>query len=172
MIAENPERASSMVTSLSDLLRYSLQSDRKHTVSLAEELAIVDEYVSLERVRFEDRLHFERILGPTALDRRVPPMLVQTLVENAVKHGIAELPRRRRGPLDRRRHGRHMAITVSNTGTMRVQLNEEGYGLRNTIDRLRLLYGDDVSFSLSDASGQTVATVTLPLEPAHESAAR
>ena len=60
LIAENPTRAASMVTSLSDLLRYSLQSDRKHTVSLAEELAIVDEYVSLERVRFEERLRFER----------------------------------------------------------------------------------------------------------------
>src|SRR6185436_13909743 len=58
LITENPERAAAMVTSLSDLLRYSLQSDRTHTVSLAEELAIVDEYVSLERVRFEDRLRF------------------------------------------------------------------------------------------------------------------
>ncbi len=81
-----------MVTSLSDLLRYSLQSDRTHTVSLAEELAIVDEYVSLERVRFEDRLRFERTLDPEALEARVPPMLVQTLVENAVKHGVADLP--------------------------------------------------------------------------------
>ena len=86
LIAENPTRAASMVTSLSDLLRYSLQSDRKHTVSLAEELAIVDEYVSLERVRFEDRLLFERTLDPGSLEARVPPMLVQTLVEDAVKH--------------------------------------------------------------------------------------
>src|SRR5262245_52375117 len=92
LITENPERASSMVTSLSDLLRYSLQSERTHTVRLADELAIVDEYVSLERVRFEDRLRFERTLDPAALDAHIPLMLVQTLVENAVKHGIADLP--------------------------------------------------------------------------------
>src|SRR4029434_11141849 len=62
MIAENPDRAASMVTSLSDLLRYSLQSERMHTVRLADELAVVDEYVSLERVRFDDRLRFERVV--------------------------------------------------------------------------------------------------------------
>ena len=119
LIAENPTRAASMVTSLSDLLRYSLQSDRKHTVSLAEELAIVDEYVSLERVRFEDRFFFERTLDPGSLEARVPPMLVQTLVENAVKHGVAALSQggvvRVRTAVD----GRSMTISVSNSGTMR-----------------------------------------------------
>ena len=171
LIAENPDRAASMVTSLSDLLRYSLQSDRTHTVSLAEELAIVDEYVSLERVRFEDRLRFERTLDPGALEARVPQMLVQTLVENAVKHGVAALPQggvvRVRAAVD----GRSMTISVSNSGTMRHQYDEGGHGLRNTMARLRLLYDHHASFSLTDVSGETVATVTLPLEPAHERAA-
>ncbi len=171
LIAENPERASSMITSLSDLLRYSLQSERTHTVSLAEELAIVDEYVSLERVRFEDRLVFERSLDPGALAVRVPPMLVQTLVENAVKHGVAELPH---GGVVRVRaaiEGGRVAIAVSNTGIMRHAHNDSGHGLRNTVARLRLLYDHRASFSLTDVSGETVATVTLPLEPAHERAA-
>jgi len=171
LIAENPTRAASMVTSLSDLLRYSLQSDRKHTVSLAEELAIVDEYVSLERVRFEDRLLFERTLDPGSLEARVPPMLVQTLVENAVKHGVAALSQggvvRVRAAVD----GRSMTISVSNSGTMRREYDEDGHGLRNTMARLRLLYDHHASFSLTDVSGETVATVTLPLEPAHEHAA-
>jgi LytS/YehU family sensor histidine kinase len=171
LITEDPERAAAMVTSLSDLLRYSLQSDRTHTVSLAEELAIVDEYVSLERTRFDDRLRFERALDHGALDARVPPMLVQTLVENAVKHGIADLPNggvvRVRAEID----GRRMTISVANTGTMRIAHNDGGHGLRNTMARLRLLYDHRASFSLSDASGETVATVTLPLEPAHERAA-
>ncbi len=171
LIAENPERAASMVTSLSDLLRYSLQSDRTHTVSLADELTIVDEYVSLERVRFEDRLRFERTLDPGALAARVPPMLVQTLVENAVKHGVAALPHggvvRVRAAID----GHSMTISVSNSGTMRHEYDEGGHGLRNTVARLRLLYDHRASFSLTDASGETVATVTLPLEPAHERAA-
>jgi len=171
LIAENPHRAASMVTSLSDLLRYSLQSDRTHTVSLAEELAIVDEYVSLERVRFEHRLRFERMLDPRALEARVPPMLVQTLVENAVKHGVAALPQ---GGVVRVRAavvGHSMTISVSNSGIMRHESDEGGHGLRNTMARLRLLYDHHASFSLTDVSGDTVATVTIPLEPVHERAA-
>src|SRR5262245_15860684 len=120
LIPGDPQRAASMVTSLSDLLRYSLQSDRTRTVSLAEELAIVDEYVALERVRFEARLRFERVLDPASLEVRVPPMLVQTLVENAVKHGIADLPE---GGIVRVRADvatRRMTISVSNTGLMRL----------------------------------------------------
>jgi len=172
LIPENPERAAAMVTSLSDLLRYSLQSERTHTVSLAEELAIVHEYVSLERVRFEDRLHFESVVAPGALDTRVPPMLVQMLVENAVKHGIADLPRGGVVHLEARVTGPLIDITVTNSGTMRVPFNDQGHGLRNTVDRLRLLYGDRASLSLTDVSGDTVATVTLPVESPHERAAR
>jgi LytS/YehU family sensor histidine kinase len=134
-------------------------------VSLAEELAIVDEYVSLERVRFEDRLRFERALDPGALDARVPAMLVQTLVENAVKHGVADLPQggvvRVRAVVD----GRKITISVSNSGTMRHTYDERGHGLRNTMARLRLLYDHHASFLLTDESGETVATVTLPFEP-------
>jgi hypothetical protein len=166
LITENPERAVAMVTSLSDLLRYSLQSDRTRTVRLADELTIVDEYVSLERVRFEDRLRFERALDPAALDARVPPMLVQTLVENAVKHGIADLPHGGLVRVQAEVSGRRMTISVSNTGTMRVAHSADGHGLRNTMERLRLLYGDRASFSLTDVSGDTVASVTLPLESA------
>ena len=171
LITANPDHAASMVTSLSDLLRYSLQSDRRHTVSLAEELTIVEEYVALERVRFDDRLRFERALDPGSLEARVPPMLVQTLVENAVKHGIADLPQ---GGIVRLRvdanNGR-LTIAVSNSGAMRLAYSTEGHGLRNTMGRLQLLYGQRASFSLTDDGGETVATVTLPLEPAHERAA-
>ena len=81
-----------MVTSLSDLLRYSLRSDRAHTVPLAEEMEIVHEDILLERARFEERLQFDQEVDPAALSARVPPMLVQTLVENAVKHGITDRP--------------------------------------------------------------------------------
>jgi LytS/YehU family sensor histidine kinase len=171
LISENPERASAMVTSLSDLLRYSLRSDRAHTVPLAEEMEIVKEYISLERVRFDERLRFDADVDPAALSAAVPPMLVQTLVENAVKHGIAD---RTEGGVVRLRaevSGRRMAISVTNTGSMRVPMNENGHGLRNTIDRLRILYGDDASLTLSDASGETVASVSIPLESGGERAA-
>jgi len=171
LISENPDRASAMVTSLSDLLRYSLRSDRAHTVPLAEEMTIVNEYISIERARFDERLRFESSVDSAVLGVAVPPMLVQTLVENAVKHGIAD---RADGGVVRVRaevSGPRMAISVTNTGLMRPPMNENGHGLRNTIERLRILYGDEASLTLTDASGQTVASVTIPLESSRERAA-
>jgi LytS/YehU family sensor histidine kinase len=171
LISENPERASAMVTSLSDLLRYSLRSDRTHTVPMTEEMAIVNEYISLERARFDERLRFETDIDPAALGVAVPPMLLQTLVENAVKHGIAD---RADGGIVRLRaqvNNRQLAISVTNTGVMRAPMNQGGHGLRNAMERLRILYGDAASLSLTDASGQTVAAITIPVESARERAA-
>jgi LytS/YehU family sensor histidine kinase len=81
-----------MLNNLAELLRYSLSSDRAETVPLADELRIVDEYLNLERVRLDERLNVERRIAPEAVRAQVPPMLVQMLVENAIKHGISELP--------------------------------------------------------------------------------
>jgi hypothetical protein len=163
LIGERPDRAAAMITSLSDLLRYALATDRKHLVTLAEEMAIVDEYLSLEQMRFEERLRVERELQPAALGARVPPMLVHTLVENAIKHGIADAPSGGVVCLRATAQSDRLIITVTNTGTPRPSFNHQGYGLRNTMQRLRLLCGDSATFSLSDSTGNTVATVTLPL---------
>ncbi len=92
LIVTQPARAEIMVTGLAELLRYSLASDRTDAVGLSDELRIVDEYLDIERVRLEDRLTVTRQVAREALRARVPPMLIQTLVNNAIKHGIAELP--------------------------------------------------------------------------------
>ena len=165
LIIENPERASSMVTSLAELLRYSLASDRRDTVRFSEELDVIDEYVNLERMRFEDRLRMERFVDPSVLDARIPPMLVQTLVENAVKHGISDLPQGGVVRLDARPHGDRIEILVSNTGRLKAPASDTGYGLRNATERLRLLYGDAASLTLRERDGMTVATLTIPLNP-------
>src|SRR6185436_7169862 len=73
LIMEDPERAVAMVTGLSELLRYSLASDRMHTVALSEEMRVVDEYLELEHVRLEERLRVERAIDPATLDVQVPP---------------------------------------------------------------------------------------------------
>ncbi|MDR1990458.1 MAG: histidine kinase, partial [Acidobacteriaceae bacterium] len=93
LVVQDPERAVGMITALSDLLRYALTSDRRRVVPLAEELVVVNEYLKLEGVRFEEKLQVERRIEETALPLTVPPLLVQTLVENAVKHGISRQPR-------------------------------------------------------------------------------
>jgi hypothetical protein len=164
LITENPQGAAAMVTGLADILRYSLASDRHDTVPLADEIAIVDEYVGLERARLEDRLRVERIVEPAALGARVPPMLVQTLVENAVKHGIAPAPAGGLVRLEARVIDGRVTIIVTNPGRLDAVVGEAGYGLHNARERLRLLYGDLASLTLRDDDGETVAALTLPAE--------
>jgi LytS/YehU family sensor histidine kinase len=153
-----------MVTGLADILRYSLASDRNDTVTLAEELDAVDEYLNLERVRFEERLHVERAVEPSALQARIPPMLVQTLVENAVKHGIAGLKAGGVIRLDARVRADRLEVAVRNSGRFLPPTPDSGHGLRNASERLALLYGGAASLRVAGTDGdETVASLTLPL---------
>jgi two-component sensor histidine kinase len=164
LITEDPQRAASMITGLSEVLRYSLASDRQDTVSLAEEIGVVDEYVNVERVRFEERLQVERAIEPAAMAARVPPMLVQTLVENAVKHGIADLPRGGVVRLEASVREGRVEIVVTNDGRFKPSDDGSGYGLRNARERLRLLYGDLASLTVREDGDRTTAALSLPLE--------
>ena len=159
LITEDPVRAATMVTGLSDLLRYSLVSDRHHTVTLAEELAIVDEYIKLERMRFDERLRTAHTIAPEALKARVPPMLVQTLVENAVKHGISNSVAGGLIELRAAVVGDRVEISVTNTGAFKPAVDGRGEGLRNAKERLRLLYGGAASLTVAASGAQTVASV-------------
>jgi len=165
LISENPQRAASMVTGLSEILRYSLTSDRRETVALAEELAVIDEYVDVERIRFEERLRVAKVIDPALLTARVPPMLVQTLVENAVKHGVA--PRAGGGDIRLEAGVRdgHIEIVVSNSGPFVPASNDEGFGLQGAVERLRLMYGTLASLVVRGDGDRTVATLVLPLDP-------
>jgi hypothetical protein len=92
LVVENPPLAQDMLTRLANILRYNLHRDLMHTIPLAAELDAVTDYLALEGVRLEDRLHVEFAIDPAAAQVAIPPMLLQTLVENALKHGIAPLP--------------------------------------------------------------------------------
>jgi hypothetical protein len=92
LIDENPARARTAVTQLANLLRYSLKSGQLETVPFEDELGIVNDYLALEQVRHEERLRLRLDIAPDALQLPVPPMLLQTLVENAVKYGISPRP--------------------------------------------------------------------------------
>ena len=169
LIAEDPHRAKSMVTGLSEILRYSLSADRKDTVLLAEEIGVIDEYVAVERARFEDRLRVEKTIDPRALSVPVPPMIVQTLVENAVKHGISTLPAGGVVRLEVALQDRTARIVVTNTGRFAPVPDERGFGLQNAAERLQLMYHGLASLAIDGSvseSGeqQTIATLTLPLE--------
>jgi two-component system sensor histidine kinase AlgZ len=167
LIVEDPARAAAMVTGFAGLMRYSLGSDRRETVTLAEEIEAVDDYLGLERVRFEERLRVERALTPEAMDARIPPMMVQALVENAIKHGIAALRDGGVVRIDAQVAGRELWIRVSNTGTLGAQPGGAGVGLANAHERLRLLYGAAASLTLDQRDGPTVvACLIVPIAEA------
>jgi len=163
LISESPDKAKEMITLLSNTLRYALQTVQKRTVSLESELNVVADYLALEGIRLESRLRVRTDVDPATLTAPVPPMMLQMLVENAVKHGIARLPDGGEIHVSTRKNGDHLHIEVVNDGFLEAKRNPLGVGLRNSISRLRAIYGDAVQFSLTDAKeGVVRAKVQIP----------
>jgi two-component sensor histidine kinase len=165
LIDENPDRARQAVTQLANLLRYSLQSGQLETVPFEEELRTVNDYLALEQVRHEERLRVRLDVAPGALNLAIPPMLLQTLVENAVKYGIA--PRREGGEIAIVARCEHdeLHLQVTNPGSLAAGGGSTGVGLRNAAERLRLLFGARATLALrEDPPGRVVAEVRVPLE--------
>jgi len=167
LIADNPVRAQNAVTHLANTLRYTLSSRQDELVTLSQEIDIVADYLDLESMRFEDRLRIETHIPQDAAGARIPMMLLQTLVENAIKHGIAELPQGGLLRISATVHDDVLNLEVENPRPAApTHSAHESVGLRNARDRLRLLFGGRASLDL-DLSQPTVATARLriPLQP-------
>jgi LytS/YehU family sensor histidine kinase len=165
LIDENPDRARQAVTQLANLLRYSLQSGQLETVPFEDELRTVNDYLALEQVRHEERLRVRLDVEPGVLNLSIPPMLLQTLVENAVKYGIA--PRREGGEIaiTARCESGQLRLQVTNPGTLAAGGGSTGVGLRNAAERLQLLFGDQARLDLREnPPGCVTAGVVIPLE--------
>jgi two-component sensor histidine kinase len=161
LIADNPSRAQSAVTRLANTLRYTLSSRHDELVTFAQELDIVMDYLELESMRFEDRLRIERDVPANAASVYLPVMLLQTLVENAIKHGIAELPSGGLLRISAVLENEMLTVEIENPRPPApVPAAGEGVGLRNARDRLRLLFGTRATLDL-DLSKPTVATARL-----------
>ncbi len=165
LIYRDPESAERMISDLSDLLRMSFENLEIQEISLKQELEFLEKYLEIELTRFHDRLKVEMQIAPDTLDACVPNMILQPLVENAIKHGIG--PRGEGGEIniDAVRKNGHLDITVRDNG-LGVPLGDlenlpEGVGLSNTRRRLRHLYGEGHSFILSkgEMSGLAVRLV-------------
>lgn len=162
LVIENPDRAQSAITELSNLLRRSLQAERLPLVTLREEMETVTEYLRLESLRYEQRLQVETAIDGASLDRRVPPLLVQTLVENAIKHGIARLPQGGLLRIEAACHGHELQLQVVNTGTIAEAATDGGTGLSNARRRLEILFGGTASLALrATAHGEVVAELRI-----------
>lgn len=150
LVMEDPARARAMMTHLAELLRYSMQRNGAEQVPLATELDIVDNYLQLEAMQLEERLHYTVAVAPEAHAVQLPPMTLQLLVENAIKHGLA--PRPAGGSLSLCAQldaaGTGLCVTVRNTGTFQPQPGHPGLGLRNVQERLKLLFGPAAHFTI------------------------
>jgi hypothetical protein len=166
LIADNPSRAQDAVTRLANTLRYTLGSRQDELVSLAQEMEIVADYLELELMRFEDRLRIETSIPADAAGVQIPVMLLQTLVENAIKHGIAQLPSGGLLRIFAQLQKDFLFLEVQNPRSAApTHAAEQGIGLRNAQERLKLLFGTRASLEL-DLSNTAVATARLRV-PSH-----
>lgn len=164
LVDEDRDRAKQAITRLSDLLRYTLHADRVETVSLKEELAAVEDYLALEKIRFEERLSLRYEIAPEALSAKIPPMLLQTLAENGLKHGISKLPAGGELSITASVNDSNLRIEVTNSGNVAETNGSTAIGLENARERLRLVYGDRATLTLDTDGGQKVhAVATIPL---------
>ncbi len=164
LVDENPERARTAITELSNILRSSMQAEKLETATLERELNIVKDYLELEHIRFEDRLRIEFDIDEDTLEQQVPPMMLQTLVENAIKHGISKHINGGLIKIISDFRGDNHELIVQNTGTMASDVNTEGFGIVSTQNRLALLYGGKAKFDISNKNGNMVeAKVTFPV---------
>jgi len=161
---EDPHRADVMLTQLSDLLRYALRANQHDLVALADEMKGVDRYLAVEAVRFEERLRIHWDIAAAALPARVPPLVLQTLVENAVKHGVARRPDGDDVTISAHARNGSVVIDVTNAGPLSPAGAAAGLGLRNARERLRLLFGDRAQLAVTDdPNGRVRARLTVPL---------
>jgi two-component system LytT family sensor kinase len=165
LVDENPERARAAVTELSNILRSSMQTDKVEMVAFERELDIVKDYLALENMRFEDRLRIEYQIDEDTLDQLVPPMMLQTLVENAIKHGISKQITGGVVRIISDFKNNFHELAVQNTGHLNGGINAEGFGLSSTTNRLSLLYGDKAKFEIKQLTPSLVeAKVLIPFD--------
>ncbi|MEO5859458.1 MAG: histidine kinase [Pyrinomonadaceae bacterium] len=153
LVHRDPDIADRMLTDLSDLLRMSFENLEVQEIPLKQELEFLRKYLEIEQTRFHDRLEVKMDIGSDTLDASVPNMILQPLVENAIKHGIS--PRAEGGHINigASRNNGHLHLSVSDDGvgmpSNDAKLIAEGVGLSNTRRRLKHLYGDGHKFQLT-----------------------
>lgn len=164
LIDEDPDKAKQAVTQLSNILRSTLLIEKNKKVTLKEELELVNDYLTLEKIRFEERLNYNLEVEEGTYNCLIPPFIIQSQIENAIKHGISKLP----GPgfikLEVKKDAGRLNITVSNTGRISAQEPLTGVGFRNSIQRLELLYGHEGTITIHEENEQVVVEIRIPLD--------
>lgn len=172
LVDENPRKSKQAINQLSNILRKSLASDKQGLTNFDDELKIVKDYLGLESIRFEERLHTEFEIDPESQRFLVPPLMIQTLVENGIKHGISKLTPGGLIQLKTVVEGNRLRVQIRNSGHMvnGAKRGKSGLGIKNTVQRLKLLYGDEATFKIVNENDNFVLTeLVIPQNTSHES---
>jgi two-component system LytT family sensor kinase len=169
LVHSNPDAADKMIARLGDFLRLTLENSGAAEVSLQKELEFLTCYLEIERVRFQDRLTTNLEVEPNTLDSPVPNLILQPIVENALRHGVAQSSAPGRVEISAKRENGSLRIEVRDNGpglngvTTSREAFKEGVGLSNTRARLEQFYGEAHRFEMSDAAdGGLLVTLVIP----------
>jgi signal transduction histidine kinase len=161
--------ATDMLAGLSDLLRLVLENAGAQEVSLKQELEFLERYLEIEQTRFEDRLQVHMKIQPETLDGRIPNLILQPLVENAIRHGIATNPDSGSIEVSSTKVNGALQVEIRNTcaGIETPDFDgHDGLGLSNTRERLDMLYGHDQKLEITHVTGEgTRVCLTIPFQP-------
>ena len=163
LVERDPAGVRRMIARLGELLRHTIESRGAATVPLSEELEFLQRYIEIMEIRFQGRLRVIKDIDPNALSVRVPSLILQPIIENALEHGASRAAGEGVIAIVARREGERLIVSVRDNGPG-VRAGEAGVGLSNTRARLDQLYGGRASFSLESApEGGAIATIILPV---------
>jgi hypothetical protein len=172
LVDENPSKSKQAINQLSNILRNSLAMDKKGLTKFDDEMRMVRDYLGLESIRFEERLKTEFDIHPQSHSFLVPPLMIQTLVENGIKHGISRLTQGGVIQVKTYVDNNRLKVHIRNTGHLvqGAKRNKGGLGLKNTMQRLKLIYGDEASFRIVNENDNFVLTeIIIPQNFTYES---
>ncbi len=148
LIEIDKSEAKEAITKLSNLLRQSITLSKNKLISIKEEMTVVETYINLEKIRFEERIKAEYDIDNSTLNCKIPPLMIQTLVENAIKHGVSKSIDGGIIRVSIKKLKESVKILIENTGKLNQQNKSTGIGIENTKKRLKILFGKSAKFKI------------------------
>ncbi len=161
LVGINPDQAKTSVTQLSNLLRRSINLGKMRVIPLKEELDLVKIYLDLEQVRFEERLKTEFQISQDSLSCEIPPLMIQTVVENGIKHGISKSIDGGIIRVVSTKVENGLEILVASSGTLSPNPDLPGIGISNSKKRLEILFGSNASFEIKQVKDEVVVKINI-----------
>ena len=163
LVLIDEEKAQDAIEKLSELLQFTLSYEKVPLITIKEEMYKVEKYLELEKIRFGKRLSFQFDINNAVLEMQVPPALVLTLAENAIKHGITQLPDGGEIHISSQLEGENIRIEMLNSGQLKAE-NLKGIGLKNVKSRLKNLFGTNAEINLVNQNhNQVLVSVLYPI---------